>query len=88
MYYIYISLQDKIKNMEIRQAVEVGVEAQSIAAAQAQEKRILPLFSVPVILKKISDKKKYKNFKLLNPQKKLIYKIIRLNKKLNKKRKH
>nr|UEX92912.1 hypothetical protein [Marasmius tenuissimus] len=71
-------LQDKVISMSIRPAVK-GDDGQSFA-----EKRILPFFSVPVILKKISDKKKYKNFNLLNPQKKLIYKIIRLNKRLEK----
>lgn len=71
-------LQDKVISMSIRPAVK-GDEGQSFA-----DKRILPFFSVPVILKKISDKKKYKNFNLLNPQKKLIYKIIRLNKRLEK----
>jgi len=71
-------LQDKVISMSIRPAVK-GDEGQSFA-----EKRILPFFSVPVILKKISDKKKYKNLNLLNPQKKLIYKIIRLNKRLEK----
>ena len=48
-------LQDKLISMSIRPAVK-GDEGQSFA-----EKRILPFFSVPVILKKISDKKKYKN---------------------------
>ena len=43
------------------------------------DKRILPLFSTPVILKQISDKKRNKyNFNLLNPQKKLTYKVISL----------
>lgn len=45
-------------------------------------KNILPFFSIPVILKKISDQKKNKNLNLLNPQKKLVYKIIKLNTKL------
>ena len=45
-------------------------------------KNILPFFSIPVILKKISDQKKNINLNLLNPQKKLVYKIIKLNTKL------
>ena len=45
-------------------------------------KNILPFFSIPVILKKISDQKKNENLNLLNPQKKLVYKIIKLNTKL------
>ena len=45
-------------------------------------KNILPFFSVPVILKKISDQKQNNNLNLLNPQKKLVYKIIKLNTKL------
>ena len=62
--------------MSIRPAIK-GDDGQT-------DKRILPFFSVSVILKKISDKKKYKNLSLLNPQKRLIYKIIKLNKKLEK----
>jgi hypothetical protein len=69
-------LQNKLKNMSIRPAVK-GDDGQI-------EKSILPFFSVPIILKKISDKKKYKNFSSIIPQKKLIYKVIRLNKKLEK----
>src|ERR1700754_1394534 len=69
-------LQNKLINLSIRPAVK-GDDGQI-------DKRILPFFSVAVILKKISDKKKYKNLNLLNPQKKLIYKIIKLNKKLEK----
>ena len=45
-------------------------------------KNILPYFSIPVILKKISDQKKNENLNLLNPQTKLVYKIIKLNTKL------
>jgi hypothetical protein len=45
-------------------------------------KNILPYFSIPVILKKISDQKKNENLNLLNPQKKLVYKIIKSNTKL------
>jgi hypothetical protein len=45
-------------------------------------KNILPLFSIPVILKKISDKKENNYLKLLNPQTKLVYKIIKLDTKL------
>ena len=48
-----------------------------------KEKRILPLFSNPVILKKISDIKKYKNFSSIIPQKKLMYRVVKINKKLN-----
>ena len=70
------TLQNKLKNLSIRPAIK-GDDGQI-------DKRILPFFSVAVILKKISDKKKYKNLSLLNPQKKLIYKIIKLNKKLEK----
>ena len=69
-------LLNKLKSLSIRPAVK-GDDGQI-------DKRILPFFSVSVILKKISDKKKYKNLNLLNPQKKLIYKIIKLNKKLEK----
>ena len=69
-------LQNKLINMSIRPAIK-GDDGQT-------DKRILPFFSVSVILKKISDKKKYKNLSLLNPQKRLIYKIIKLNKKLEK----
>lgn len=71
-----IILQNKLINMSIRPAIK-GDDGQI-------EKRILPLFSVPVILKKISDKKKYKNFSSIIPQKKLMYKVVILNKKLNK----
>jgi hypothetical protein len=71
-----IILQNKLKAMSFRPAVK-GDDGQI-------EKKILPFFSVHVILKKISDKKKYKNFSSLIPQKKLIYKVIRLNKKLEK----
>ena len=71
-----IILQNKLINMSIRSAIK-GDDGQI-------EKRILPLFSVPVILKKISDKKKYKNFSSIIPQKKLMYKVVILNKKLNK----
>lgn len=46
------------------------------------DKRILPLFSVPVILKRISEAKKDKNYNPLNPPKKLMYKFIKLNEKL------
>jgi len=46
------------------------------------DKKILPFFSSPIILKRISDQKKNKNLNLLNPQKKLIYKIIKLNENL------
>lgn len=46
------------------------------------DKRILPLFSVPVLLKRISDAKKDKNYSPLNPPKKLMYKFIKLNEKL------
>ena len=60
-------LQNKLINFSIRAAVK-GDDGQI-------DKRILPFFSVPVILKNISDKKKYKNLNLLNPQNKLIYKI-------------
>jgi len=45
-------------------------------------KNILPFFSIPVILKKISDKKENNYLKLLNPQTKLVYKIIKLDTKL------
>jgi hypothetical protein len=45
-------------------------------------KNILPFFSTPIILKKISDQKNNKNLNQLNPQKKLVYKIIKLNTKL------
>jgi hypothetical protein len=45
-------------------------------------KSILPFFSIPVILKKISDKKENNYLKLLNPQTKLVYKIIKLDTKL------
>jgi hypothetical protein len=45
-------------------------------------KKIIPFFSSPVILKRISDQKKNIDSKSLNPQKKLIYKIIKLNEKL------
>jgi len=48
------------------------------------DKKILPFFSNPIILKRISDQKKNKNLNLLNPQKKLIYKIIKLNENLTK----
>jgi len=43
------------------------------------DKRMLPLFSTPVQLKKLNDQKinKY-NFDILNPQKKLTYKVISL----------
>jgi hypothetical protein len=43
------------------------------------DKKILPFFSSPIILKRISDQKKNIDFK---HQKKLIYKIIKLNEKL------
>ena len=46
------------------------------------DKKILPFFSNPIVLKRISDQKKNKNLNLLNPQKKLIYKIIKLNENL------
>ena len=46
------------------------------------DKKILPFFSIPVILKRIDDQKKNKDLNQLNPQKKLIYKIIKLNEKL------
>jgi hypothetical protein len=49
---------------------------------QDVDKRILPFFSVPVILKKIRDQKENRSFRIFNPQKKLIYKIIKLNEKL------
>lgn len=45
-------------------------------------KSILPFFSIPVILKKISDKKENNYLKSLNPQTKLVYKIIKLDTKL------
>lgn len=44
------------------------------------DKRIIPLFSTPVYLKKLSDKKRNKyNINLKNPQKKLTFKNITLN---------
>jgi hypothetical protein len=46
------------------------------------DKRILPIFSVPVILKRISEAKKDKNYNPLNPPKKLMSKFIKLNEKL------
>ena len=46
------------------------------------DKKILPFFSSPIILKRISDQKKNIDLNKLNPQKKLIYKIIKLNEKL------
>jgi uncharacterized protein YaaR (DUF327 family) len=46
------------------------------------DKKIIPFFSVPVILKRINDAKKDKNFSLSTPPKKLIYKIIKINEKL------
>jgi hypothetical protein len=46
------------------------------------DKKILPFFSSPIILKRISDQQKNKDSNVLNPQKKLIYKIIKLNEKL------
>ena len=46
------------------------------------DKKILPFFSNPIILKRIEDKKKNKDLNQVNPQKKLIYKIIKLNEKL------
>ena len=61
-------LQNKLINLSIRPAVK-GDDGQI-------DKRILPFFSIAVILKKISDKKKYKNLNLVNPQKKLIYNIL------------
>lgn len=45
-------------------------------------KKILPFFSNPIILKRINDQKKNKDLNSLNPQKKLIYKIIKLNENL------
>jgi hypothetical protein len=71
-----IRLENKLKNLSIRPAIK-GDYGQI-------DKRILPFFSVSVILKNISDKKKYKNLNFLNHQKKLIYKIIKINKKLEK----
>ncbi len=44
--------------------------------------KILPFFSSPVILKKILDQEKNIDNNLLNPEKKLIYKIIKLNENL------
>ena len=44
------------------------------------DKKILPLFSTPILLKKISLKKKNKFLSI--PQKKLIYEITTLNNKL------
>jgi hypothetical protein len=46
------------------------------------DKKILPFFSNPIILKRIENKKKNKDLNQVNPQKKLIYKIIKLNEKL------
>jgi hypothetical protein len=46
------------------------------------DKKILPFFSNPILLKKIEDKKKNKDLNQINPQKKLIYNIIKLNEKL------
>lgn len=45
-------------------------------------KKMLPFFSNPIILKRINDQKKNKDLNSLNPQKKLIYKIIKLNENL------
>ena len=43
-------------------------------------KKMLPLFSTPVLLKKLNDQKRNKyNLDNLNPQKKLTYKVISLN---------
>jgi len=70
------NLQNKLINMSIRPAVK-GYEG-------VIEKRILPFFSVPVMLKKVSDKKKNKNYNSIIPQKKLFYKVEIMNKKLNK----
>ena len=48
------------------------------------DKRIIPLFSTPVILKKINDQKRNKyNFNVLNPQKKLTFKKTTLNEMLD-----
>ena len=46
------------------------------------DKKILPFFSNPIILKRIEDKKKNKNLNQVNLQKKLINKIIKLNEKI------
>jgi hypothetical protein len=44
------------------------------------DKRMLPLFSTPLLLKKLNDQKRNKyNLDNLNPQKKLTYKVISLN---------
>jgi hypothetical protein len=46
------------------------------------DNKILPFFSNPILLKRIEDKKKNKDLNQINPQKKLIYNIIKLNEKL------
>jgi hypothetical protein len=46
------------------------------------DKKILPFFSNPIIFKKIEDQKKNKDLNQINPQKKLIFNIIKLNEKL------
>lgn len=45
------------------------------------DRRILPLFSTPILLKKINEKKRNKyNYNIINPKNKLNYKIITLKK--------